>query len=127
MKEMTEKEIEPHLDALGLSLYMIVNGNYCIHSSKVAGRVTGVSLEELGIKIVEEKPDITIRNLGLFMAKFDKYPEADFKDSEHKNSERDLLTGISVGAAKYQSFDVRFRLCKITDPRWTSENLSMDN
>lgn len=118
MRKTKDQLLDSTLRELGFSVSeeeISIGGN-CIHQST------------LGIELIEEKPEITIKNLGLFMAKFEGYPEAKFlsktgnpNDAGHWR--KDKLRGITSEGKYLAEYGICWHECEVIDERWTKENL----
>lgn len=124
MKDMTEKELlGKTLEELGFKLAVIDTKPELIQDLVYHDDRRGVKLEDLGINLVEEKPEITLKNLGKFMYKFEEYPEASFLRPDGSYLPSILVCIDQNNDRCFEDHNGSFPGCKITDPRWTKENL----
>jgi len=134
MQKMAKEELLPHLEFFGLELgdnqALKFKGQYGKYLRYTYDSITEieelVTLKALDIELIEEKPAITIKNLGLFMAKFGEYPKAEFTDHAGKSQIGQLVTITQSGSyMQYLGFAF-FSQCTITDDKWTVENLKAE-
>jgi hypothetical protein len=130
MKKMTKQEIlDSKVGELGFEIIKIGSNHYLDHSQMKCidmGLGDGLFLDDVGIKLIPDKPPITIENLGRFMAKFDKYPLAEFKGPYGVGfpaGERVLSVCCKDSINYVCSEHYCWPVCEITDERWTVENL----
>lgn len=122
MKKMTEKELQPHLEALNLVYYESSIGPVIKPKKDDKHNcMNAIKLQEIGITLIPEQPEITIENLGKFMAKFglDKNP---FPVAEFWTGSGSVVTDVLVYIDIHENYhDDRcnhYDNVKITDPRW---------
>jgi hypothetical protein len=120
MKPMTEKQImNSTLKELGF--YLDPSLGNCLTIPSENGYIR-IETKAVGIELIPEKPEINIKNLGLFMAKFGEYPEAQFwNDRCATKFDGELASNLH---GQYQRAGLNeFEHCEIIDDRWTKENL----
>ena len=120
IKKNSEELLNMTLRELGLSISS--NG-------MVANNDMAFDPNDVGIELVEEKPEINIKNLGLFMAKFGKHPMAEFRQGMSDNPFASPLISVVIRGrdrkflGKCSADDRIYEHTIIIDPRWTKENL----
>ena len=129
MKPMTEKQImNSTLKELGF--YLDPSLGNCLTIPSENGYIR-VKTKTIGIELVQEKPEINIKNLGLFMAKFGEYPEALFSHGMCINDGSEIGFLHDVDTDKREPYQdhlfKRYIYCEIFDPRWNKENLEASN
>lgn len=79
-------------------------------------------VKDLGIEIIPEQPEITVKNLGKFMAMYKTYPEARFKNEAVKSIKGTIrrLQYLSDNTQHPYGCDggIIWPECRVTDSRW---------
>lgn len=129
MKKMTKEELQPHLDALNLQLVESF-GEPALTSKRSYPNQFICQLSSCDIELIPEKPEINIKNLGKFMAKFGEYPEAKFSNGSRPDNMSPTFCKLSAywpsRGEPYESGRGPYKLCEIYDKRWTKANLDGD-
>lgn len=117
MKKLTkEKLLNSTLNELGYSLEYIGDRPFLKYEKD---NVPTISVYGIGIELIPEPPEVNIKNLGRFMAKYGRYPEAEGR-TESKHIEG-FVTFVDEEDGVVFIVDDQFNDSDviITDPRWS--------
>jgi hypothetical protein len=111
MKKLTKSEfLEMPIGELGFK----VRQNTMLTHKEAFNDI--VMLEDLGVELLPDLPEITVENLGRFMAKYGGRPSAIFREGNQTYA--GLLTYRQTDNYVSENFKV-WPKCEIVDQRWS--------